>query len=218
MIKSARPQQLTFKILWFAAVLLALVDYTTFVRSTEQHIDETITSTAEIELNLRRNAATLERKTPLEEQCRHLANQLRQYNINADRTTTIALFLREAARVASVNHVVIRSIDASHAVDSTAQRLLEPDTLANSRDSLSTAVLEPIPLDIQFRASYRDLLSFIRGISHAHIVARVDLRSIAKAKGTAGTSPPLDAWITASVEHTAAGSRSRAVAQTSRTP
>lgn len=175
------------RFLWFAAVLLALVDYLAVYRPLERTIDATLSASEDIAVNLRRNEAVLLHRRQAEDERRRVAAAIQRYDLRSDRTITIAHFLREASRIAAHESVGVRSIDES--------------LVGGTRGAAaSMPSLEAIGLEMRLHGPYRNLLRVVRDLSADRIVMRIDVRSIEKQKDASGPVPALDATFDVSIE------------------
>ncbi|MDB5072724.1 MAG: hypothetical protein JWM87_3835 [Candidatus Eremiobacteraeota bacterium] len=178
------------KLVRFSAVLIVLAGYTFVFRAGEARLDERIAENAGIVEQLRDGERRLASRTALIAGRTRLREQLRSASVAADRSTLVARFLRDAARIASDHHAAITAITASTGTG------MQPAVAAAERTpSFRTDdPFEEIPLEMTVEGRYADVLATIRALPSGRVLASVDVTSLAR---KSATSP--DGTLTASL-------------------
>jgi len=184
------------QLLWSLAVLVLLAAYFFVYRSFEDRVATQDSATAGIVDSLSSNDAILARRPQLEEAHRKLASSLRTIDLRSDRSATVALFVRETARVAVAHHVNVTAIDGTRTdnrlpVRPVAIAPVVPGAVVPAVNGVS--LFESTPLDVTLRGSYSDLLGAIRDLSRARVLAEIELVSIERTPGAAGIGHTLTA-------------------------
>lgn len=110
---------------------------------------------------------------------RRVRDQLRAVALDGDRSTVVAHFLRDAARIAVVHRATITAItNVSPAGAPAAPQ--------------ARATLDAVPLDVTVEGRYADVLATMRALSRSTVPAAVELASLAR-KHVDGPDPTLSA-------------------------
>jgi Tfp pilus assembly protein PilO len=181
------------KLLRFAAVVVVLAAYVFVFRAGETRIAERLDENARIVENARAGERTLASRPRLERRRIHLRDRLRAVALDDARSTLVARFLRDAARVAAAHHVTIPTITATGPQNALAAVPSEP------ADSL-----EAIPLEITVEGRYADVLATMRALSASRVLAAVDVASLAR-KHADGADATLTAALHVVLERIAPG-------------
>ena len=112
-------------------------------------------------------------------------------DLDAARSTLVARFLRDAARIAAAHHATIATITPA------ARKARSPLRRANSADPL-----EAIPLEITVEGRYADVLATMRALSGSRVLAAVDVASLAR-KHADGADATLTATLHVALERIA---------------
>ncbi|GAC1416191.1 MAG: hypothetical protein NVSMB5_06240 [Candidatus Velthaea sp.] len=169
-----RSSGIDAQLIWLAAVLIVVAGYFFVFRSLEERIADEYAATQSIAAALRRNDAIVRERPTLERRKRDVNARLNGLTLNADRSTIVARFVREAAGLALAHNVRVTAIDAARA------------TIGIAR---ADELFDPIALDLTLVGQYRDLLGAMRDLSHTRTLARIDVASVErsamrKANGT----------------------------------
>jgi hypothetical protein len=183
------------QLLWSLAVVVFLAGYFLVYRSFEDRIAANYGATADVVDALRHNDMTLAHRPALEEADRRLRAALQAVDLRSDRAAIVASFVRETARVAAVHNVGVSAIEGPRGDVRMAPRTRPTDIVAQA----PVALFETIPLDLTINGSYRDLLTTIGDLSHARVLAQIDLISIERLP-VAGKNHPLTARLQVTLE------------------
>lgn len=179
------------KLLRFAAVLIVLAAYVFVFRAGEARIAERLDENARTVERERAGERTLAARPGLERRRARLHAQLHAVDLDAARSTLVARFLRDAARVAAAHHATIAAITAGGTQSAVA---------AAPRDSADP--LEAIPLEITVEGRYAGVLATMRALSALRVLADVDVASLAR-KHADGTDATLTATLHVGLERIA---------------
>jgi hypothetical protein len=183
---------LRYKLLWFACVLVAASGYAFIYHPYEDAIADTNTSRENIAQAIDQNDALLRRRVVLEHARRELTRSLQSLDLNDDQRTIVALYVREAARITSANQVRITALDMRDSLQTQ-----ESPTNASKLSAFATT-----PLDLTLVGRYGDLLTTIRALSHARILANVDVASLERSdKLSTDHAPHLSARLHIELKH-----------------
>jgi hypothetical protein len=131
----------------------------------------------------------IRRRPALEAERAQLRERLRDADLAADRTRLVAVFLRDAARIAARHHAKIAAVAADGA------------------DAFSPAAQPPfegIALHLTIEAGYGDLLAAIRDLSASRVLADVEVASLSR-KQTDLSRTTLTSAVRVVIEHLAPG-------------
>lgn len=151
------------QLVWLAALLVVVAGYFLVFRTLEERIAGENAATENIVATLTGNAAIVRERPALEQRKRDIDARLRGLALHGDRATSMAAFIQECARIASVHYVRVAAIDASR---------------ADVRPAGSHDAFEGLALDLTLLGDYRGLLAAIRDLSHARTLAQIDISSI----------------------------------------
>lgn len=174
--------------IWFCAVLVLLAGYACIFRVDEGRIEDRIAENAAIVGQLAADEARIRRRTELEAERMRLQERLRAVDLEADRTHLVAVFLRDAARIAARHHARIAAVVA------------DPDTASPA----AHAPFEGIPLELTIEGRYSDLLAAIRDLSASRVLAGVEVASLTR-KQTDLSRTTLTSAVRVVIEHLAPG-------------
>jgi hypothetical protein len=184
------------KVVRFAAVAVVLAAYVFVFRTGEARIAERLDENARIAERVRAGERTLALRPRAEAERTRLRGRLRAVELDADRSTLVARFLRDAARVATIHHATIPTITAASgppspiaAAPTAAGTVSNPGTIATNA---ANEPLEPIPLEITVEGRYADVLATMRALSRSRVLTAVDVASLAR-KHADGTDATLTA-------------------------
>jgi Tfp pilus assembly protein PilO len=162
------------KLLRFAAVVVVLAAYVFIFRTGESRIAERLDDNARIVERLHAGERTLASRGRLETERSRLRNRLRMVELDAGRSALVARFLRDAARTAAAHHATIPTIAA--AGPQTTGGVAPPLPAVNEQNE----PLEEVPLDVTVEGRYADVLATMRALSTSHVLAAVDVASLAR--------------------------------------
>jgi hypothetical protein len=183
---------LRYKLLWCACALVAISGYTFIYHPYENAIADTNTSRENIAQAIDQNDALLRRRVALEHERHELTVALQSLDLGDDQRTIVALYVRAAAAIASAYHVRITSLDMRD-----SQQTQEPPANGSSISAFATT-----PLDLTLVGAYGDLLTTIRALSRARILANVDVASLERSeKPSTGQAPHLSARLHIELKH-----------------
>ena len=168
------------KLLRFAAVIIVFAAYVFVFRAGEARIAARLDENASIVERGRAGERTLASRAGLERRRAGLRAHLRAVDLDAARSTLVARFLRDAARIAAAHHATIAAITAG-TTQSIATAPREP-----------ADPLETIPLEITVEGRYAEVLATMRALSGSRVLAAVDVASLAR-KHADGTDATLTA-------------------------
>jgi len=169
----------------FAAVLVLLGGYLAVYRPAEAALAERYARLDDGRARLDERLTLARRAGAARAQTRDLATWLRARGLAADRTTLVARFLHDLARMASAAGVDVSGVVA------------EPD--ASSRpvtpDAAAPNPLEAIPLAVSLRGSYPNLLRLVRALDRDGPAMRVGVTALGNADRSGAGSPALRATL-----------------------
>jgi Tfp pilus assembly protein PilO len=151
--------------IWFCAVLVLLAGYACIFRVDEGRIEDRTAENAAIVGQLAADEARIRRRPELEAERVSLQERLRAVDLEADRTHLVAVFLRDAARIAARHHARISAV------------------VAESDGASSPAAHPPfqgIPLELTIEGRYADILAAIRDLSASRVLAGVEVASLTR--------------------------------------
>jgi hypothetical protein len=178
-------------LLWFASLVLLVAGYGTAVGIIGAAIDTQHQLTAGVVAARLANAALLEQRPRLEAAERDLAQRATSLELEADRPTTVARFLRLSTRVAAAAGAHVGQIED---VRSTA-----PPTELAERDG---PAFEPINLDVTLHGTYRALVATIRALAQSSLTMQIEVVAIER-DGTTDRPDALTAHLAVVLEHVA---------------
>jgi Tfp pilus assembly protein PilO len=183
------------KLVRFSAVLIVLAGYAFVFRAGEARLDARIGENARIAEQLRDGERTLASRTALNAGRTRLRDRLRSAGTAMDRSTLVARFLRDAARIASEHHAAITTITASGpaTVSTSGASVMVPGSAAGTGMQRTAGAaaertpsfradepFEEIPLEMTVEGRYADVLATIRALPSGRILASVDVTSLAR--------------------------------------
>jgi hypothetical protein len=157
------------KLLWFACVLVTVAGYSLVYHPYEDAIADAAASRESVTRAIDENLALLGRREVLAGAGNKLERSLRTLDLSDDPRILVALYVRDAARIASEHHVRITAL-------ATLATPREP--VAPSAVDVPTPPFARTPLDLTLEGTYGDLLATIRTLSRARVLANVDLASL----------------------------------------
>jgi hypothetical protein len=168
-------------VLWLACVLALCAGYYLAFYRLGAAIDLQHDLTAEVTSTMRANSAIAAAGPQLAQTEHDLNAALNELDIHADHATTVARFIRESARIATLNRTGLVQIDERRggAVD-----------LGNRQGPAGDAPFETIPLDVTLSGSYRDLVGTIRGLAQAPVAMRIEIAAIERDAGAGEAGGP----------------------------
>lgn len=179
------------KLVRFVAVAVVLAAYVFVFRGGEMRIAERLDENARIAERVRAGERTLASRRTLEAERGRLRARLHAVDLAADRSRLVARFLHETARIAAAHHTAIPAIAATGTTAGTASAATAPNAPAEP--------LEAIPLELTVEGRYADVLATMRALSRAHVLAGVDIASLAR-KHADGTDATLTAALHVALE------------------
>jgi len=187
------PVSRQVQVLWSLAVIVLLAGYFGMYRTQENGLGAEYDSIARVADLLERNAGDLRQLQSLEQVDSELTRRLSSIRLQASPSDVVALFIRETARIGSAHNVSVSAVEAPIG-DSEHARPVVSNVSSDrtSRSAVSEASLfETIPLNLTIRGDYVGLLGTIRDLSHARVLAEVDLMSIERNAGAVEVPRPL---------------------------
>ena len=163
---------LRYKLLWFACVLVITAAYAFIYRPYEDAVANANTSRENVAQAIDQDDALLRRRVALERARRELTRSLQSLDFDDDQPTLVALYVRDASRITSAHHVRITALDMRDSQ--------QPQGASANGSTLS--VFATTPLDLTLVGSYGDLLTTIRALSRARILANVDISSLERSE------------------------------------
>ncbi len=131
---------------------------------------------------LQATARDLAQRPRLEHAERVLDEHLRDFDIGADKPTTVAHFIGAAARIATAHHV---NLDEVEQPGPAAAPFPEAET---KRAPGSTFSFEAIPLEVTLSGTYADLLAAIRALAQAPVSMQIEIAAIERKPAAASSS------------------------------
>jgi Tfp pilus assembly protein PilO len=193
------------KVLRFAAVVVVLAAYAFIFRAGEARIAERLDENARIAERVRAGERTLASRPRVEARRTRLRAGLRTVELGADRSTLVARFLRDAARIAAAHHATIPAITATGPqIAATAPHIAATgqQNPASPESTASAEPLEAIPLELTVEGRYADVLATMRALSRSRVLAAVDVASLAR-KHADGADATLSAALHVALERLA---------------
>jgi hypothetical protein len=129
----------------------------------------------------------LAQRSDLEAQRGQLSAALGELQLQADRATTVARFIRVTAQIAALHRVSLERIDGGIAAPSPIV------TPAAGAARAAAPALEPLPLDVTLRGSYADLIASIRDLARAPVTVRVVIAALERTSPDGAAPPALTA-------------------------
>ncbi|MDQ6943878.1 MAG: hypothetical protein M3169_15365 [Candidatus Eremiobacteraeota bacterium] len=179
------------KLVRFAAVVVVFAGYVFVFRGGEGHIAERLDENARIAERVRAGELALASRPRFEADRTRLLRRLHAVELDAGRSTLVARFLRDAARIAAAHHAAIPTITAT----GTASPAFVAPTPASEP-------LESIPLEITVEGRYADVLATMRALSRSRVLAAIDVASLAR-KHADGADATLTATLHVALERLA---------------
>jgi hypothetical protein len=139
---------------------------------------------AEIAARLSADTRVLAQRSDLEAQRGQLSAALGELQLQADRATTVARFIRVTAQIAALHRVSLERIDGGIAAPSPIV------TPAAGAARAAPPALEPLPLDVTLRGSYADLIASIRDLARAPVTVRVVIAALERTSPDGAAAPP----------------------------
>lgn len=175
----------------FVAVLVVLAGYVCVFRAGESRIGA----------QQERNAATISRlqtavrlaaaRSHLLQERARLRGRLRQADLPPDRGVLVAHFLRDAARLTSAHHTRITRISGPAAPP--VATALRAQSVTGAPPEQSPAPADTVTLEMIVEGRYTGLLATVGALSSGRVPASVDVTSISRKDGAAGSEPSLSA-------------------------
>lgn len=159
------------KLVRFGAVLIVLAGYAFVFRAGEARLGDRIAENARVAEQLRDGERTLAARAALVAGRARLREQIRSAEVAADRSALVARFLRDAARIASEHHAAITTIAASGPAGAIA---------GQTASVRAGDPFDEIPLEMTVEGRYADVLATIRALPAGHVLASVDVTSLAR--------------------------------------
>jgi hypothetical protein len=156
-------------LLWVACLLALTTGAGIGFFRLEAAIDAQHDVTANVLAIARVDEQLLRQRGDLQRQEHRLDDIIDALDLNADHSTSVAHFVREAARRAAIHHTQLREIEEGRV------EFVEPASAAgHSVDER----LESLPFDVTVIGSYRDLLATIRDLSRAPMALHIEVAAI----------------------------------------
>ena len=172
------------KVVRFAAVAVVLAAYVFVFRTGEARIVQRLDENARIVERVRAGERTLASRPRAEAERTRLRGRLRAVELDSDRSTLVARFLRDAAHIAAVHHATIPTITAVSGSQNTIAAAPLAATGAASPGTTSanevSELFEAIPLELTVEGRYADVLATMRALSRSRVLAGVDVASLAR--------------------------------------
>ena len=147
--------------MWFAAVLVLPVAFLTLFRVDELRIDAAERHNADLVASAARDQALLAQEPALERERAALDSALHVVALDAQPTRMVALFVRDAAKVAAAHRTVVTSIAAA-----------APPAAMPPFDSVG--------LDVSVEGRYADLLATLRDLTRMRVLATVEVTALGR--------------------------------------
>ena len=179
---------------WFASAAVVFAAYALVLRPGEARVAERMDEIARTTAQLRAGERLLASQPQLEAERRRLAAMLGRIDAT-DTTQLVARFVRDAARVAARHRALIVAIAASGTPPASAQphKAASAGTTEATEATGATAGPECVAtLDLTIEGRYADVLAALRELSSAHVLAAVDVASIAR-KSADASDPTVSA-------------------------
>ena len=179
--------------MWFAAVLVLPVAFLTLFRVDDLRIDAAQRRNADLVASAARDQALLAQAPALERERAALDSALHVVALDAKPTRMVALFVRDAAKVAAAHHTIVTSIAAS-------------------APPAPTPPFDSVALDLSIEGRYADLLATLRDLTRMRVLATVDVTALgrkdaaANARLVASVHVVLSRLAPTGVPHAGAGS------------
>ncbi|HYZ16469.1 MAG TPA: hypothetical protein VE591_08715 [Candidatus Acidoferrum sp.] len=182
--------------IWFGAVLVLLAGYACVFRVDEGRIEDRIARNATIAGQLSAVEERIRRRPELEAERSRLHEHLRAIDLNADRTRLVALFLRDAARIAAQHRTNIAAVAAD----------------GEGTSSPPHPPFERISLTLTIEGRYDDLLAAIRDLSASRVLADVEVTSLTRKQSDLSRTR-LTSALRVAIEYLAPGGVSHALSR-----
>ena len=155
--------------MWFAALLVLPVAFFSLFHIDELRIAQVERDNAKLVASAANDRALLAQAPALEHERASLQASLRTVVLDAEPTRLVALFVRDAARVASAHHTAITSIAAAGA-------------------PAPSPPFDGVALDLIVEGKYQDVLATLRDLTRTQVLAQLDVSALGRKDSSPGAS------------------------------
>ena len=180
--------------LWFTAVLIVLAGWAFGFRADESRIADRVDDERRLRAQLAAAERTLSTRPALERERATLRARLRRVDLEGDRTTAVARFVRDAAAVAARHRTTIAAIAAVGSARTAAPPVTSAAMPSPRTAPASTALQAPadafeaIALDLTVEGRYADLLAAFAALSSGRVPTAVEVVSLARKQAGSPTA------------------------------